>query len=271
MLKWFILYFTHDKGVDMSITNFEKVDSFCIIRLNDTKRKNVASEAMLKELLSHLKEIEQSDEILGYIITGTEECFCAGADIKESKNPQTFHEYLKLGKKVISAILNSPKISIAAVNGIAFGGGFELALACDMICGSKEAVFALPEVKLGLFPGWGGTQTLSQRVGPGIAKEMILTGRQIDYEEAYEIAILDKQYETNKSLLNGCLTLLNDIFQNCPQAVFQAKQLINLRYSLPFEKAVEKEFSTLIEWVGETQAQEGMSAFLEKRKPEWNR
>ncbi len=253
----------------MSLISLEKFENIGIIKLEDSKRKNVASRELLNGIANLLDECLKIPDIPGVIITGTENVFCAGADLKEAENLDNFFEYVKIGRKVIDKIFNYKKPVIAALNGLAFGGGLEIALACDLIYATQDAQVALPEVSLGMFPGWGGTQLLSRRTGPGIAKEMIFTGKKISAEEAWETGLVDRLFENENSMQFNATETIKQMSLNCPQAIYKAKEMINLFYSKTAQQGMQTELEEFGKWLNKEHAIEGINSFFEKRKPNW--
>ena len=175
-------------------------DEVGIITINRKKSLNALNKQVLKEILKSLNKFIKSNDVKVIFITGGgDKAFIAGADIKEMSklDPKVLSRFGELGQKVMNTIENSPKPVISIINGYAFGGGCEVALACHIRFASDNAIFAQPEVKLGLIPGWGGTQRLPRIVGKGIANEMIISGKPIDAEEAYRVGLVNKVYKKN--------------------------------------------------------------------------
>ena len=172
---------------------FERAGSAAIIRLNRESKLNALNRFIFDALTGHLDEIARDESCSVAILTGTGRAFCAGADIGEywKRSGSAFREFQYRGRQLHDQIERNPKPVIAAVNGFAFGGGFELALVCDLIVASERAQFALPEPALGLVPGGGGTQRLPRMIGQNRAKEILLTGRRISAREAYEWGIVN--------------------------------------------------------------------------------
>ena len=165
----------------------------------------------------------------------------------------------------MNTIENSPKPVISIINGYAFGGGCEVALACHIRFASDNAIFAQPEVKLGLIPGWGGTQRLPRIVGKGIANEMIISGKPIDAEEAYRIGLVNKVYK-KETLMNESLKFAKNILNNGPNAVSKSLSLINDSSSLKLEKRFKKEAKVFSSLFDNSETKEGLDAFLKKGK-----
>ncbi len=200
---------------------FEKREGIGFITINRPDKLNALNRETMEELECLLYEIEKDDEVKVLIITGAgEKAFVAGADIKElhELTPLKAKEFSEKGQVIFSKIERMKKPVICAVNGFALGGGCELALACHIRIASKNAKFGQPEVKLGLIPGYGGTQRLTRLVGKGFANEIILTGEMIDAEEALRIGIVNKVVEPSE-LIPTCISIAKKIMANSPVAV----------------------------------------------------
>ena len=222
---------------------------------------------MLEELDHILDEIDQSS-VRALILTGAgEKSFVAGADIGEmsSFSKEEGEAFGKRGNDIFKRLETFPIPIIAAVNGFALGGGCELSLSCDIRICSENAVFGQPEAGLGITPGFGGTQRLARIVGPGMAKQMIFTARNIKAEEAYRIGLVNAIYPQNE-LLTEAKKMAKGIADNAPIAVRNCKKAINDGLQVDMDQAVvieEKLFGDCFETYDQ---KEGMGAFLEKRK-----
>ena len=243
-------------------------DEVGIITINREKSLNALNKQVLKEILKTLNKFIKSNDVKVIFITGGgDKAFIAGADIKEMSklDPQSALNFAELGQKVMNTIENSPKPVISIINGYAFGGGCEVALACHIRFASDNAIFAQPEVKLGLIPGWGGTQRLPRIVGKGIANEMIISGKLIDAEEAYRVGLVNKVYK-KESLMPESLKFAKDILNNGLNAVSKSLSLINDSSSLKLEKGLKKESKVFSSLFDNSETKEGLDAFLNKRK-----
>lgn len=257
----------------MSSTQFERetllfdVDEkgIAIITINRPEKLNALNQQVLSDLNDALDHIEKTDNVRLLIITGSgEKAFVAGADIKElSKlDKQSGETTSSEGQNLFNRIEAFSKPVIALVNGYALGGGAELAMACHIRIGTKNAVFGLPEVSLGLIPGYGGTQRLPQLVGKGKAMEMILSGAQIKAGEAKQLGLLNEIYRAEEAL-DETKKLSEKILKNSPLAITSAISAINAGYAT---KGYAKE-TVLFGQLCETEDfKEGTTAFLEKRK-----
>ncbi len=232
--------------------------------INRPTKLNALNIQVLRELKNALTELSQL-KLKGLIVTGEgEKAFIAGADIAEMKPMMTGEAkaFSELGQQVTVLFESLPYPSIACVNGFALGGGFEMAMSCDFIFASKNAVFGLPEVKLGLIPGFGGTQRLAKIVGDRRAKEMMLSGRNVTCEEAKNLGIALEVFDDKNSLIEGALNWFKLSSANSSEARKRAK--FTLGKGLPAEaEAFGNIFQT-------AQMIEGTAAFLEKRKPQFS-
>lgn len=232
---------------------------------------NALSSRLLTELTTAAAELEDATDIRVVILTGAgTKAFVAGADIAEMHEltPPQAQAFSEIGGALGTAIESSDKPWIAAVNGLALGGGCELALACDFIHASDAAKFGQPEVKLGVIPGFGGTQRLPRRVGIAKAKELCLTGDMIDAGEALRIGLADAVWPAGE-LLAQVRALALRIVDNGPLAVAEAKRLIQLGQSTTLEHALALEQRSFGLLFASADQREGMGAFLAKpkRKP----
>lgn len=236
-----------------------------ILTINRPDKLNALNKQVLDDLGDALNFIEKADHIRLTIITGAgEKAFVAGADIKElsALDKQSGEKTSSVGQNLFNRIEQFSKPVIALINGYALGGGAELAMACHIRTGTKNAVFALPEVSLGLIPGYGGTQRLPQLVGKGKAMEMILTGKKIKAEEAHTFGLLNAIYDPENAL-EKTKEIASQILKNSPLAIAAAISAINAGFK---SNGLAKE-ATLFGRLCETEDfKEGTSAFLEKRK-----
>jgi len=255
----------------MSFNNIKKVSTngICTITIARPKSLNALNHETLNEIKTAIKEVYDDKEIKGVIITGEgEKAFVAGADIKEiaELNEVNARKFSENGQEVLSLIEQCSKPVIAAVNGFALGGGCELAMACHVRLASANAKFGLPEVNLGLIPGYGGTQRLSQLVGRGKALELIMTGEMISAEEGNKIGLVNHVYATQEELIQAAQQMLEKIFAKAPVAVAMAINSVNAGYS--FEEAGYQAEANSFAYCTKTEDfKEGTGAFIEKRKP----
>ena len=243
-------------------------DHIATITIDRPNALNALNAPLLTELSIAIADLEGHDEVGIVVLTGAGKAFVAGADIAEmqgmdSCDAAAFAEY---GGNVGRAIEESDKAYIAAVNGFALGGGCELALACDFIYASAKAKLGQPEVKLGVIPGFGGTQRLARRVGIATAKELIFTGDIIGAEEALRIGLVDKVVELD-ALMDTAYAIATKILANGPLAVAAAKRTINEGLSMTLEQGNRLEQLAFANLFSTDDQSEGMAAFLEKREP----
>src|SRR5437870_9943227 len=242
----------------------ERDPAISTITVNRPKALNALNSLTLRELTQAVRECADSRVI---ILTGAgERAFVAGADIAEMvpMGPWKAREFSELGHVLTALIEDIPSATIAAVNGYALGGGLELAVACDMIYASENARLGLPEVSLGVTPGFGGTQRLVRLVGKLRAKEMIFTGDMVDAKTALDIGLLNAVLPREK-LLDHCKALAAKIASKGPLAVARAKRLVERGYDIPLRSANRQEAETFALLFDTQDRAEGMRAFLEKR------
>jgi enoyl-CoA hydratase len=186
----------------------------------------------------------------------------------QKMNKADAYEFAKYGHRLTNIIETSSKPVIAAVNGFALGGGCEVALACHIRIASENAVFGQPEVKIGLLPGWGGTQRLPRVVGKGLANELILTGRNIKSQEALDIGLVNK-VSSKEELISSCLDIAKLIIKNSPNAISESIKLINLSSGTKLNKGLSVEAKKFSELFETKETKEGLTAFVEKRSPKY--
>lgn len=249
--------------------SFEQKEDLGILTINRPSKLNALNIQVLRELKECLRELS-SESLKGLIVTGEgEKAFIAGADIAEMRPMATAEAkaFSELGQQVTLLFENLPYPTIAAVNGFALGGGFEMALSCDFIFASKNAVFGLPEVKLGLIPGFGGTQRLARVVGVSRAKEIMFSGRNIASEEAKNLGIALEVFESKNDLINGVLNWFKITIQNSSFAITRAKHALQTGYEQTLSEGLSIERSEFGNLFSSYDMQEGTAAFIEKRKP----
>ncbi len=240
-----------------------------IIKVSRPEVLNALNTALLMELKKVLQEIERDEEIRVLIFTGEgEKAFVAGADIGEMKDfsPSRAEEFAKLGQEVFNMIENMEKVTIAAVNGFAFGGGMEFMMACDLALIDEKAQIGQPEINLGLIPGFGGSQRLPRIAGKKKALELILTGRRINADEAVSLGLALKKVQNGK-VLEEALKLAEEISSKPFIAVKRAKDAIKNGLECTMERALEIEAKNFALLFDTEDAKEGLTAFIEKRKP----
>ena len=249
--------------------DLDRADGVATLTLNRPEALNAFNTEQLHLLRDALAEVAADPDIRVLVLTGAgERAFAAGADIREmaALSPEGGLAFGRLGHAVTRAVETLPQPVIAAVNGYALGGGCELAIACDIRLASENAVFAQPEVSLGIPPGWGGSQRLPRLVGPGIAAEMILTGRRVAAAEALRIGLVNRVVPL-PDLMPAAAELAATIAANGPVAVRAAKRLMALAFDGDPVVGLETECAVFGSVFGTPEQREGMGAFVEKRKP----
>lgn len=242
-----------------------------ILTINRPESLNALNSQVLTDLGDFVRQLGEMDfdSVRCLIVTGQgEKAFVAGADIKEmaDMSAQQSQAFAERGQSVFHE-LNLLKIPvIAAVNGFALGGGFELALACDFIVCSDNAKFGLPEVSLGLIPGFGGTQRLASAVGLRKARELIYTGDMVSASDAKTLGIVS-EVVLQPELMNAVMKKVNTILTRGPVAIFESKKSINVGYDQPIEQGLKTEAEHFSHLFNTEDTREGLNAFLQKRKP----
>jgi len=243
-------------------------DRIAVLSVNRPDKLNALNEQTIRELGEAMDEITRRDDVGGVILTGTgEKAFVAGADIAElaTMGPVDGIDVSRLGQQVFRRIELSRKPVIAAVNGFALGGGCELALACHLRIASENAQFGLPEVKLGIIPGYGGTLRLPRIVGKGRALELMLTAQFIKADEAYRIGLVNRVVP-QAELMDTARKTMQTILANGPVAVGLAIECTTRGMEMSVDDGLALESNLFGLLAATTDMREGMSAFLEKRK-----
>ena len=248
----------------------EKKGLYAVATINRPKALNALNSEVLSDLDELVQTVSADADIRALVITGSgEKAFVAGADIGEMSTltPEEGEAFGKHGNDVFRKLETLPIPTIAAVNGFALGGGCELSMSCDIRICSDTAVFGQPEAGLGITPGFGGTQRLARLVGPGMAKQLIYTAKNIKADEAYRIGLVNAVYPLDE-LMPAAEKMAETIAKNAPIAVRACKKAINEGLEVEMDDAVvieEKLFGSCFKTADQI---EGMSAFLEKRKHE---
>jgi enoyl-CoA hydratase len=251
---------------------FEVTDGIAVITFNRPKALNALNQALFREFSDALDQIAGKEEIRVLVLTGAgEKAFVAGADITELAllSPLRTKALSEQGHAILLKLEALPQPVIAAVNGFALGGGNEIALACDFIYASETAQFGLPEINLGLIPGYGGTQRLPRLIGKGLAKEMIFTGKMISATEAKEIGLVNRVCAPD-ALMEAVLKTAKVIASKGRVPLRAAKQAINDGVNADLKTGIGIEVNHFAMTMISPDAREGMSAFLEKRKAQFN-
>ena len=254
-----------DKMIEFDIVK----NHIALITLNREKAANSLNKQLLMELNSVIDQVNENSNIYCVIITGKgNKVFSAGADLKEreSMNDQEVIEAVKYIGKTINNIENIKVPVIAAINGSAFGGGLEIALACDFRIGSNDISIGLTETSLAIIPGAGGTQRLTRLIGTGRAKQMIYTAERVSSKKAFEYGLLE-EIIPSENFLDQVMTYAEKIIENGPLALRLAKQAIDEGIDLNLEDSLKLEHKLYKKTIPTADRKEGLKAFKEKRKP----
>ncbi|HLT28904.1 MAG TPA: enoyl-CoA hydratase-related protein [Myxococcaceae bacterium] len=235
-------------------------------------RRNAISRAMLAELGTQVARVSSEGKVRAVVLTGAgTKAFCAGADLKEraTMSEDEVRAFLLELRRTFRALEKSDCIFIAAVNGVAFGGGTELALACDLRVAGPHARFALTEVRLGIIPGGGGTQRLTRLIGPGRAKRLILTAEQVDAQQALALGLAEAACGPEEDLLQVAGNVAEAVVTGAPLAVAAAKHAIDDGVGLSLDAGLALEFRRYEPLLDTEDRLEGLAAFAAKRPPSY--
>ena len=243
-------------------------DRIATITINRPDKLNALNDRVIEELGLAIDAARNDADVGGVILTGAGRAFVAGADISqlEKHGAVATKALAQRGQNVFRRFETSPKPTIAAVNGFALGGGCELAMACHIRIASEAAKFGQPEVKLGLTPGYGGTQRLPRLIGKGRALQLLLTAEMIDAQEAYRIGLVNKVVAADQ-LIPTATAMMQTMLANGPLAIAQCIEAVNAGYDLPLEEAMTIEANAFGLLAATDDKREGTRAFLEKRAP----
>jgi enoyl-CoA hydratase/carnithine racemase len=247
--------------VDLQIRD----DAVAVVRIERPEVKNALNSAVREQLATIFRALASDDRVRAIVLTGGEQCFVAGADIREFADASPIDMYRRHTEYLWEAIGRCPKPVIAAVNGFALGGGCELAMHCDIIVAGQSARFAQPEVKLGLMPGAGGTQRLIRAVGKFQAMRIALTGCLVSATEALAMGMISEMVSDEQTLPRA-LALAAEIAALPPLAVAQIKEVMLAGADLPLDSALVLERKAFQLLFDSRDQKEGANAFLEKRK-----
>jgi enoyl-CoA hydratase/carnithine racemase len=242
------------------------------VMLDRPEALNALSTALAEQLTCVLREIALDATVRVVVLSSSNDrAFCVGADLKERAG---FDDAQLLAQRpVVRALFDSlfalPMPAIAAVSGFALGGGFELALSCDLIVAEASAVFGLTEVTVGLVPGGGGTQLLARRIGAGGAADLVLTGRKVESHEAFRLGVVDR-IAVGWPVRELAIELANTIAANSPVAVRHAKQALRTGFGAPLHVGLEIEDAAWRAAAVSADRREGIAAFTQKRPPQWS-
>jgi enoyl-CoA hydratase/carnithine racemase len=241
------------------------------VTLDRTEALNAISTGLALALADTVEPLATDPAVGAVVLTAAgERAFCVGADLKERAGFDDHDWFVQREafRRGFAAVRRCPLPTVAAVFGYALGGGTELALACDLVVAADDAVFGLPEVRLGLVPAGGGTQLLVRRVGRSVAKDLVLTGRRVDAEEARRLRLVDRVVP-RAELQAAAMALAAEIAGNAPTAVRLAKWAVDLGADLAQEAAMEVEDQAWRRAVLSDDRREGIAAWVERRQPRW--
>lgn len=257
--------------MELKLIQCEIVDGIATVTINRPDKMNALNAAVLGELACCFDALKSDASARGVIVTGAgEKAFVAGADIAAMKDLDEAGAkvFAAAGHAALAAIEALHVPAIAAVNGFALGGGCELALACTLRTASKTAKIGLPEVSLGIIPGYGGTQRLARIAGPGVAREWVLTGDMVTAEEAWRVGVVNRLFEPSE-LKEGTTKLMKTILSRAPIALRLAMETIRRGQNMSQQEGEIIETDMFGLAAATADMKEGMSAFLQKRKAEF--
>ncbi len=248
----------------------DRRDQVAVLRVDREEALGALSRSMVEALLGYLNGIADDPQVRVLVLTGTGRGFIAGADVNDYDGAAQvdFDSYQRLSRRAFSAVTQLPQPVIAAVNGFALGGGFELALCCDLIVASTAARFGLPEVKLGLLPGGGGTQRLARAIGTRATKELVMSARSMRPEEAERRGLVTRVVESDE-LGAAAAELAEALASAAPLAIREAKRLIDDGIEASLEAGWTLEQRQLGALFATADAREGIRAFIERRAPDF--
>ena len=250
---------------------YERKGALAYVTMNRPKVMNALNKRAVEDLRAAFEEAQRDPEVRGVIITGAgDKSFIAGADINEvaTETPVQAEEKTRQGHALMDLIENLGKPVIAAVNGFALGGGCETALASSIRIAAENAKFGLPEVKLGIIPGYGGTQRLPRLIGKGAALQLILTGGMISAQEAYRIGLVNEVVPAGE-LISRAEAILNQVGANAPLSIKFALEAVHKGFETSQAEGLVLESSFFALCTSTDDKKEGTSAFLEKRPPKF--
>jgi enoyl-CoA hydratase len=246
----------------------EREGPVAVVLLNRPKQLNALSDELMEQLVGTLQELDEDAEIRCIALGGNERAFAAGADIEVLSRTSPYEAATSERLARWDSIRRIGKPIVAAVSGFCLGGGCELAMLCDLIVASESAQFGQPEINLGLLPGAGGTQRLTRAVGKAVAMDVVLSGRFLSAREAQAAGLVSRVVE-REAWLEEAKRVAGTIAEKSPLALRLAKQAVNRAFEGSLQLGVEYERQAFAIALGTADAHEGMSAFLEKRKPDF--
>lgn len=252
--------------MDLIIVTAQHAPHVALIQLNRPKELNALNLELMQQLRDALKALDQNDEVRAIIITGNDQAFAAGADIKQMAEKSAVDMLITDQFSTWDQIKKTKKPIIAAVSGFVLGGGCELAMTCDMIVASETTKFGQPEIKIGVMPGAGGTQRLTRAIGKAKAMELVLTGRFLSATEALHYGLINCVVPVEMYLYEAT-KLASEIAQMSPLATQLAKESVNRASETHLEEGLHFERKNFYLTFASDDQKEGMKAFIEKRKP----
>ncbi|MBB6670447.1 enoyl-CoA hydratase/isomerase family protein [Cohnella nanjingensis] len=257
-------------GTSSKYLQQEEREGVLLAIIRREEKLNAMNDDLMAELTDCFQRLQERNDIRAVVLTGTGKGFMAGADIEgyNGFDVGRFFAFQQKGRSLYRAVESCPQPVIAAVNGYALGGGFELALSCDLVIASEKAKFGLPEVKLGLVPGGGGVQKIARIVGPFVARELTMTGRFVTAEEGKALGFVNQVTEPDK-LLETATAFARTIADQAPLAVQALKRLIHEGRDASLETAQAYDRSYLANLFHSADGKEGIAAFSEKRTPKF--
>jgi enoyl-CoA hydratase len=246
----------------------ESRENVGLVTLNRPKAYNALNYQLLTELTQALEEFDEAQDIGAIVITGNQKSFAAGADITNMVDCSAEEIQQSPFIPAFEGILGIKKPIIAAVSGFCLGGGLELAMSCDLIVASESSSFGQPEINLGIIPGAGGTQRLTRAVGKSLAMEMVLNNRSLTATEALQFGLINAVHP-GEDYLEKAISLAQEIALRAPLAIQAAKQAINQAFEGNLSEGLQAERKIFYNLFNSKDQQEGMQAFLEKRKASW--
>jgi enoyl-CoA hydratase len=252
----------------VSLVEVERDGAMAVVLLNRPEQLNALSDELMEELVSALIELDRDQGVRAIVLGGSERAFAAGADIGELAQASAIDLYYQRRIERWDAIRGLWTPLIAAVSGYCLGGGCELALACDLIVASESAQFGQPETGLGIIPGAGGTQRLTRAIGKALAMDVILSGRRLSADEALAAGLVARVVP-NEGWLEEARRLAHEIAEKGPVATRLAKESVDRAFETTLAAGLEAERRALYLAFASEDAREGLTAFTEKRKPEF--
>ena len=246
----------------------EREGAIAVVLLNRPEALNALSDALMEELVDALQELDRDDSVRAIVLGGSERAFAAGADIGELSQSSAIELFYQRRVERWDSIRSIWKPLVAAVSGFCLGGGCELAMSCDLIVASETAQFGQPETGLGIIPGAGGTQLLTRAVGKALAMDVILSGRRLSAGEALQAGLVARVV-AKEAWLSEAKRVAHDIAEKGPVGTRLAKESVKRAYETTLAAGIETERRALYLSLASEDAGEGLTAFIEKRKPEF--